>query len=162
MVRHTLLSLLLVAASTTVISAEDAVSPIVGAWELTSRARKDVATGKVAYPLGEQVTGIRIHTRGGHASYLFADKNRKATSSSMTDADRAEFFKGMAAGSGTYSAQGDTIRFRFLAAASPGSIGNELIYKFAIEGKTLTMTTAPIKGADGNEVSFVTIYQRLE
>src|SRR5256885_12521673 len=51
--------------------AQDSASLIVGVWKLTSFARKEVGTEKTVQVFGENPTGYRVHTRGGHAFYMF-------------------------------------------------------------------------------------------
>ena len=142
-------------------AAQDTSSSIVGVWKLTSFARKEVGTDKSVQPYGERPTGYRIHTRGGRAFYMFFAENRKAPGPSPTDADRAELFRTMTAAGGTYKVEGSKVVFQpdVSSAASTGA----LTYGFEIAGKTLTMTTNPVKNpATGIENVFVTTYERAE
>ncbi len=142
-------------------AAQDPASSIVGVWKLTSFARKEVGTDKSVQPYGERPTGYRIHTRGGHAFYMFFAESRKALGPGPTDADRAELFRTMAVAGGTYKVEGNKVVFQseVSAAVSTGA----LTYRFEIAGKTLTMTTNPVKNpATGSENVFVTTYERAE
>lgn len=124
-------------------------------------ARKEVGTDKSVQPFGERPTGYRIHTRGGHAFYMFFAENRKAPGAGITDADRAELFRTMAAAGGTYKVEGSKVVFQpdVSSAASTAA----LTYRLEITGKTLTMTTDPVKNpATGSENFFVTTYERAE
>ena len=143
-------------------AAQDPASSIVGVWKLTSFARKEVGTDKTVQPYGEHPTGYRIHTRGGHAFYMFFGTDRKAPAGSVTDADRIELFKTMTAAGGTYEVEGNKVVFHAGVSAAQ-AIGGTLTYRFVIAGKTLTMTTDPVKSpAGGPENVFVTTYERVE
>jgi hypothetical protein len=141
---------------------QDPKPSIVGAWKLTSFVRQEVGSGKTVQVLGENPTGYRIHTPGGHASYMFVSGTRKAPAGPMTDADRIELFKTMAAASGTYNVEGDKIIFLAGVSASQSLTGGTLVYRFEISGRTLKMATDPVRGADGQENIFLTTYERLE
>lgn len=142
--------------------AQDTASSIVGVWKLTSFARQEVGTGKTVQAYGEHPAGYRVHTRGGHAFYMFFSENRKAPAGSVTDADRIELFKTMTAAGGTYTVEGNKVVFHADVSAAQ-STGRTLTYQFEIAGKTLTMTTDPVKNpAGGPEMFFVTTYERVE
>jgi hypothetical protein len=144
-------------------AAQDSASSIVGVWKLTSFARKEVGTDKSVQTYGEHPAGYRIHTRGGHAFYMFFAENRKAPGGSMTDADRIELFSTMTAGGGTYSVDGNKVVFRGDVSSAQSGPGRTLTYQFEIAGKTLTMTTNPMKSpAGGPDVFIVTTYERIE
>jgi hypothetical protein len=143
--------------------AQDSASSIVGVWKLTSFARKEIGTDKTAQVYGEHPMGYRVHTRGGHAFYMFFGENRKAPSGSVTDADRIELFKTMTAAGGTYRVAGNKVVFHADVSSAQSSTGRTLTYQFEIAGRTLTMTTDPVKNpAGGPENVFVTTYERVE
>jgi FtsP/CotA-like multicopper oxidase with cupredoxin domain len=144
-------------------AAQDPASSIVGVWKLTSFARKEVGTDKTFQPYGEHPMGYRVHTRGGHALYMFFGENRKAPAGSATDADRIELFKTMTAAGGTYKVEGNKVVFHADVSAAQSLTGGTLTYQFEIAGKTLTMTTDPVKNpAGGPENVFLTTYERVE
>ena len=137
-------------------------SSIVGVWKLTSFVRKEVGSDKMTHSFGENPAGYRVHTPGGHAFYMFFDGNRKAPAGTLTDADRSELFRTMTAAGGTYVVEGDKVLFR-TEVSSAQATGRTLAYRYQITGKTLTMTTDPIKSATGGgETYFVTTYERVE
>jgi hypothetical protein len=155
-------ALALVLVSSPVRAQENSPS-IVGVWKLTSFARKEVGTDKVVQPFGEHPSGYRIHTRGGHAFYLFVHENRKAPAGSITDAERVELFKTMTGAGGSYEVEGNRVVFRSEVSTAQSPAGTTLRYQFAIAGRTLTMTTDPIKSpAGGADLYFVTTYERVE
>jgi len=136
---------------------------IVGVWKLTSFLRKEVGSDKSVQAFGDDPGGYRIHTKGGHVFYMFVDRNRKAPAGAVTDVDRIELFKTMTAAGGTYEITGDKLVFRAEVASNQSMAGRTLTYHYQIAGKTLTMTTDPVKSATGGpEVFFVTTYERAE
>ena len=144
-------------------TAQDSASSIVGVWKLTGFARKEVGTDKNVQAYGEHPAGYRIHTRGGRAFYMFFAENRKAPPAPITDADRAELFKTMTAAGGTYEAEGNSVVFHPEVSAAQSPTTATLKYRFEIAGRTLTMTTDPIKNAAGGpDIYFVTTYERVE
>ena len=144
-------------------SAQDPATSIVGVWKLTSFARKEVGTDKTIHVLGERPSGYRVHTRGGHAFYMFFGENRKAPVGAVTDTDRLELFKTMSAAGGTYEVEGNKVVFHAEVSGSQSMTGGTLTYRFVIAGKTLTMTTDPVKSsAGGPENVFVSTYERVE
>ena len=144
-------------------SAQDPATSIVGVWKLTSFARKEVGTDKTIHVLGERPSGYRVHTRGGHAFYMFFGENRKTPVGAVTDADRLELFKTMTAAGGTYEVEGNKVVFHAEVSGTQSMTGGTLTYRFVIVGKTLTMTTDPVKNpAGGPENVFVTAYDRVE
>jgi hypothetical protein len=144
-------------------AAQDTASSIVGVWKLTGFERKEVGTGKTVQPFGEHPTGYRVHTRGGHAFYMFFGADRKAPAGSVTDADRIELFKTMTAAGGTYVVDGNKVVFHGEVSSAQSPPGRTLTYRFEIAGKTLTMTTDPAKNpAGGPETFFVSTYERAE
>jgi hypothetical protein len=154
------LSVLLIS-STDYSEAQSSAPSIVGVWKITSFVRKDVDSGKTSMPYGEKPTGYRMHTSGGYVSYLFAASDRKTAAGSMTDADRAQFFNTMTAAVGTYKIETDNVLFHVDEATNPGFVGQNLTYKFKIDGQKLSMATT-IKSATGGEVEFLSTYERAE
>ena len=143
--------------------AQETAASIVGVWKLTSFVRKEIGTDKAVQPFGEHPSGYRIHTRGGHAFYMFLHENRKAPAGSITDAERIELFRTMTGAGGTYEVEGNRVVFRSDVSTAQSPPGTTLKYQFQIAGRTLTMTTDPIKNpAGGPESHFVTSYERVE
>ena len=136
---------------------------IVGVWKLTSFVRKEVGSDKVVNPFGQEPSGYRVHTPGGHAFYMFVDRNRKAPAGAVTDADRVDLYKTMTAAAGTYVVEADRVVFRADTSSGQSMTGQSLAYRFQVSGKTLTMTTDPVKSAAGGpDIFFVSTYERVE
>ena len=157
------LVLALVLASAQPAPAQPPGSSIVGVWKLTTFVRKEVGSDKATNSFGENPAGYRIHTPGGHAFYMFVDRNRKAPAGSLTDADRVDLFRTMTSAGGTYVVEGDKVVFRAEVSSGQAMTGTTLTYRFQIAGKTLTMTSDPARTAPGGpEVFFVSTYERVE
>jgi hypothetical protein len=136
--------------------AQSSAQSIVGVWSIASFVRKEVETGQTSFPLGEKPRGYRMHTQGGHVSYLFAAADRKPPTGNMTDADRVQFYNTVTAAAGTYKIDGDKVLFHVDEATSPGFVGQNATYTFKIEGRTLSMATTIGK------FEFVSTYERVE
>jgi hypothetical protein len=136
---------------------------LVGVWKITSFVRKEVGSDKVANSFGENPSGYRVHTAGGHAFYMFFDSNRKAPAGAATDADRVGLFKTMTTAGGLYTVEGDKFVFRPDVSSGQSMNGRTLTYRYQLAGKTLTMTTDPARAAPGApEVFYVSTYERVE
>src|SRR5215216_4876408 len=67
----------------------DLASAIVGVWKVVSIETKEVETGKVTYPLGDQLTGTFVFTPGGRFSGMVFNATRKApATANATEAER--------------------------------------------------------------------------
>lgn len=143
--------------------AQETTDSIVGVWKLNSFVRKEVGTDRSVQAFGEHPSGYRIHTKGGHAFYMFFHENRKAPAGSITDAERIDLFKSMTGAGGTYEVEGGRVVFRPEVSTAQSPAGTTLKYQFEIAGRILTMTTDPIKSsAGGPDIYFVTTYERVE
>jgi len=99
--------------------AQDLASQLVGVWKYTSINVKEVATGKISHPLGENPTGHIVYTKGGHVAFLLVGDNRKAPAgTTATDAERISLFNTLGAASGTYKVEGNTILASYTASAN--------------------------------------------
>jgi hypothetical protein len=144
-------------------AAQDPASSIVGVWKLTGFERREIGTDKTVRPFGDHPAGYRIHTRGGHAFYMFFGTDRKAPAGSVTDADRIDLFKTMTAAGGSYKVDGDKVVFLADVSSAQSMNGGSLTYRFSIAGRTLTMTTDPLKNpAGGPQNVLVSTYERVE
>ena len=145
--------------------AQDLASQLVGVWNLSSYSRKEVATGATQNSsFGEKPTGLFIFTRGGHSTFTLVRTDRKAPASpNPTDAERIELFKTMAFGSGTYKVEGNKVVTHYDTSWHQLWTGTDGSAQAEINGKTLTLTTEPIKSAlDGKEVVVVSTWERVE
>jgi hypothetical protein len=142
---------------------QDLASQLVGVWMFTSQSTKELATGKINYPYGEKPTGHIVYTKGGHVAFVLAGDNRKAPAgATATDAERITLFNTIAAGSGTYKVEGNTIIATYTASWNQTWTGISQKRQFEIVGNKLTVTSAPTKDLAGQDIVFVVTYERVE
>ena len=142
---------------------QDLASQLIGVWKYTSQSTKEVATGKINHPYGEKPTGHVVYTKGGHVAFVLAGDNRKAPAgASATDAERINLFNTIAAGSGTYKVEGNTIIVTYAASWNQTWTGITQTRQFEIMGNKLTVTSAPTKDLAGQDIVFVVTYERVE
>ena len=144
--------------------AQDLLSQIVGVWKLVSFSTKEVATGAVTHPLGEKPAGYYVYTKGGRLFALQVAQDRKPPAGpNPTDAERIELFKTMAANSGTYKLEGNTLTTTFEVSWNQAWAGTSQKRQIEIAGNKLTITSAPFKSTlTGKEVIFVSTLDRVE
>ena|SRR5262245_17374425 len=143
--------------------AQDLASSIVGTWKITSYVRKDLESGATVNQYGQKPTGHIVYTKGGHFVYLYASDTRTAPAGVLTDADRVNLHRTMVAGSGTYKVDGKKIVFRYETSHHQLLIGTDQAEEAVINGKTLTVASAPFKSARDNKmVTVVTTWERIE
>jgi Lipocalin-like domain len=155
--------LALVVAIAQPVAAEDLATSIVGAWKLSSFERKEVASGKIERPYGERPIGQFIFTRGGHSSWFITAENRKPPASpQVTDAERVDLFKTMAACSQTYKVVGNKVVETCNASWNQLWTGMQRANTVEIKGNTLTVTTPPYKTPQGVESIAIVTWERAE
>ena len=100
-------------------------SPLIGAWETTS----------------EPYQGLMIYTEK-HYCHGIMSKNRKpfADEANPTDAEEAEAYRTITAGSGTYSISGSTLTINEEMNRNPSGVGRPARFEFEIDGDMGTMT----------------------
>lgn len=145
-------------------AAQDLAASIVGVWKYTGVTNKEVATGKITYPYGEKPTGHMVYTKGGHVMFVAAGDNRNApTTPTLTDADRINLFKTMAAASGTYKVEGTTLILTYTTSWNQAWSGITQKRQIEIVGNKLTVTSELVKNATtGQEIVFASTFERVE
>jgi hypothetical protein len=144
-------------------TAQDLASQLVGVWKLTAQNMKDVATGKVVHQLGEKPTGHLMYSKGGHLAWVVVADNRKAPAgASFTDAERINLFNTMAAASGTYKVEGNTLFTTYETSWNQTMTGTTQKRQIEIVGNNLTITWPPSKNLEGQEVIYVSTFERVE
>ena len=142
---------------------QDLASQIVGVWKYVSVNNKEVATGEMAYPLGEKPNGYIVYTKGGRVIFtVVGDKRPQPAASGATDAERISLFNTLFAGSGTYKIEGNTGMVTYDSSWHQLWTGTTQKRTYAISGNKLTITSAPTKNAAGQEVIFEVVYERVE
>lgn len=144
-------------------AAQDLASSVIGAWKLTSFERKEVASGKTERPFGEKPTGQFIFTKGGHSSWFIVAESRKPPASpQITDAERVDLFKTMAACSQTYKVAGNKVLETCSASWNQLWTGLERANTVEVKGNSLTVTTSPFKNPQGVDSIAIVIWERVE
>ena len=100
-------------------------SPLVGAWELESDTHQ----------------GFWVSTES-HYCHTFMQKGRKPfiNEAEPTEAEQAEAYRTLIAGSGTYTVSGSTFTINEETNRNPSGIGRGAIADFAIDGDKLIIT----------------------
>jgi len=126
--------------------AADNQSPIVGTWQLTSFSQEWLDTKEIARPFNSP-TGYLQYSPGGHVvTFVAAGDLRQPATAIYTDAERSDIHKGIiGAYAGTYRIDGNKVIHHVLTAWVPTSIGSDLVRYFEIDGKNLSIKTAPTR-----------------
>jgi hypothetical protein len=92
------------------VRAHDLASAIIGVWKVVSIETKEVQSGKITHPLGDQLTGTFVFTPGGRFSGMVFSANRKAPAvANATEAERLALFNSLVAYNGVYRTEGDRL-----------------------------------------------------
>ena len=124
----------------------DTQSPIVGTWELSSFSMQFSDTKEITRPF-DHVTGYLQYSPGGHMVVFIARADlRQPAAPIYSDAERSDIHKGIiGAYCGSYRVEGNTVIHHVLTAWFPHWIGSDQIRYFEIDGKNLTIKSAPTK-----------------
>jgi Lipocalin-like domain len=144
------------------VSADDLATQIVGVWKIQSNYNKELATGKMNYPLGEKPAGYVVYTKGGRLIFALVAGDRAKPAASATDAERVALYNTLASGSGSYKVEGDTLTVTYDTSWLQTWTGTTQKRKIAISGNRLTVTSEPTKLSDGKEVVFENVLERAE
>ena len=140
-------------------------SSIVGVWKYTSFIDKEVESGHVLKPFGENPNGYIVYTKGGHIVFSLVGDNRNAPASAKpTDAERIALFKSSGSGGGTYKVEdNNTVAITWNASWNQWWTGRTQKRQVEIEGNKMTIASAPTKSvATGREIIFVITLERVE
>jgi hypothetical protein len=143
---------------------QNLASDIVGVWKVVSIETKEVQSGKVTRPLGDQLTGTFTFTRGGNFSGMVFRTDRKPpVAPNATDAERVALFNSLVAYNGTYQTEGDKLVMKIESSHIQAWNGTERVLAIQISGRRLTGRSAPLKAAStGLEVVAENVWERLE
>jgi hypothetical protein len=133
---------------------------ITGTWKLLAWRRLE--EGKdIAYPLGEDATGVLIYAPNGFMAVqmVAADRpNIESTDALGGDVDeRATAYSTCLAYYGSYEIQGDSVVHRLEGSLYPNWSGTLQSRPFTYDGDVLVLRTPPSTGPDGtvvNEISW--------
>ena len=145
-------------------SGQDLAAAIVGVWKVMSIETKEVQSGKVTRPLGDQLTGTFMFTRGGNFSGMVFRTDRKPpVAPNATEAERVALFNSLVAYNGTYRTEGDKLVMKIENSHIQSWNGTERTLTLEISGRRLTGRSAPLKAAStGLEVVAENVWERLE
>ena len=143
---------------------QNLASDIVGVWKVVSIETREVQSGKVTRPLGDQLTGTFTFTRGGNFSGMVFRTDRKPpVAPNATDAERVALFNSLVAYNGTYQTEGDKLVMKIESSHIQAWNGTERVLAIQISGRRLTGRSAPLKAAStGLEVVAENVWERLE
>jgi hypothetical protein len=143
---------------------QDLASAIIGVWKVVSIETKEVQSGKVTYPLGEQLTGTFVFTPGGRFSGMVFSANRKApAAANATEAERLALFNSLVAYNGVYRTEGDKLIMTIENSHIQSWNGLDRSLTLQISGTKLAGRSAPLKAAStGLEVVAENVWERLE
>jgi hypothetical protein len=101
---------------------------------------------------------------GGHVVLLLtAGDQIRPSGAAYTDAERAAIHKSiMTALSGTYTIDGTKLVIRIVSSSRPEWVGNDQIRYFEIDGRKLTIKTAPTMNTNGQQVVGILTFDRVE
>jgi hypothetical protein len=126
----------------------DIQSPIVGTWQVTSFSLEWLDTKEVARPFNRP-TGYLQYSSGGHMIvFLAAGDLRPPATAIYTDAERSDIYKGIIGYAGTYRIDGSKLIHHVLTAWEPTWIGSDQVRYFEIDGRNLSIKTAPIRSTE--------------
>lgn len=84
--------------------------PIVGAWTLQSFTERDIKSGALSHPMGQEPKATVIYTDSGHVATIFTATGRNAPDGPRpTDAEAVHLFRTMVAFSGRYEINGSEL-----------------------------------------------------
>jgi len=144
--------------------AQDLSQMLVGAWKLVSLETREVHSGKISRPMGDQVRGAFVFTKGGHFSGMVFRGDRKTPEgSNATEAERLALFNSLVAYHGTFRTEGNKLIMKIENSHIQSWNGAERVLTIEINGSRLTGRSAPLKAAStGLEVVAENVWERLE
>lgn len=144
--------------------AQDLGQTVVGAWKLVSLETREVQSGKVSRPMGDQVTGAFVFTKGGHFSGMVFRGDRKAPEGpNATEAERVALFNSLVAYHGTYRTESNKLIMKIANSHIQSWNGTERVLTVEINGSRLTGRSAPLRAAStGLEVVAENVWERVE
>jgi Lipocalin-like domain len=144
--------------------AQDAATALVGVWKVTSVETREVLSGKIVRPFGDQPTGTFVFTRGGRMVGMQYASGRKAPAGpNATESERAALLSTMSAYSGTYRVEGKKVIIAVEDSSIQSWNGTNRTLDIDINGSRLTGTSEPFKSLiSGLDVVGVITWKKLE
>jgi len=137
---------------------------LLGSWKLRSLTRVDAETGKQSNPLGIHPIGYLNYSPDGRMMVILLGENREAPGDPVpSDSEAAVLFKSMVAYAGTFTIEGNQVTHGVDASWNEAWTGTQLIRVYKLDGSSLTLTTAPARGAVGGPVGISTlVWERIK
>ncbi len=140
-------------------------APVVGTWQIKSFSIVTLDTNETSRPFGDDLVGYIQYSPGGHMLVFLAKAKIKSPAGpAYTDAERTEIHRNMfGAYAGTYRVEGNKVIHQVVASWRPDWIGTDQIRYFEIDGKKLTIKTAPVKFSQtGKDIVSTLVFERVE
>jgi hypothetical protein len=135
---------------------------VVGTWPVTSFSLLTLDTNEVSRPFGDNPIGYLHYSPGGHMVAFGQTGNPKRPTLPFSDSDRAELYKGIIAYAGTYSVDGNKVTHHVEASWRPDWIGSDEVRYIELNGKNLTIKSAPVTEQTGKRVVATLTFERVE
>jgi Lipocalin-like domain len=145
--------------------AAEAVSGLVGTWQITNYSVLFLDTNESVRTMGEHPTGYIQYSPGGHMVVFLAAEDRKSpVGSAPTDAEAARLYRTIfGAYAGTYTVDGNKLTHHIVTAWAPQRNGDDQIRYFELAGKSLIIKTAPLKDVTSGRPAVPTlVFERIE
>jgi len=145
--------------------AQEAAKQLFGTWQVTSFALRFLDNNEVLRPYGDKVSGYIQYTPGGHmVVFLVGGERKSPAAQTITDAERAALYTGIfGAYAGTYTVEGNKVVHRVVASWNQAWTGTDQVRYFKIDGKKLTIDTAPLLNFRyGRQNIATTTFEKLE
>lgn len=141
-------------------------NPFIGTWQL-AESYSDKPSGRVAFPLGENVIGRINYDAAGNMAAQLMGEGRKPFSSrdprEVTDAEYRAAFQSYTAYFGTYTvdAGAGTVTHHVLGATVPNWPGQDQVRFYEFSGQRLMLKTPPMRGNDGEKAIHTLVWQKV-
>lgn len=148
-----------------VIHAEAGNEEIYGTWRLVSSTQTIVATGETTDTYGKAPRGFINYGRDGRMIGLIVkdERPKAADLAKMTDQERADLFKTMAAYGGTYTFNGTTITHYVDISWNQIWTGTDQVRNIKFDGRKLILSTNPQpRPQDGKVAISILTWEKLE
>jgi Lipocalin-like domain len=148
----------------TSVKADAQVDQLYGTWRLLSWTRQVVATGESVDSFGKAPNGFLTYGRDGRMSAIIvrANRLRPADLAKLTDQERAELYKTMVAYAGTFKVDGARVIHNVDISWSENWTGTAQVRNFRIDGRKLIISVDPQVGVDGQKVTSVLMWEKVE
>lgn len=112
---------------------------------------------------GKSPQGFLSYGRDGRMSFIFArsDRFKPKDMTKVTDQERAELHRSMAAYAGTFKVDGDRVVHNIDVSWNENWTGTAQVRTFRIDARRLIISVDPQKGADGQMFTQVLVWEKV-